>query len=234
MLKFTSHLIRSFILLILACTFCYFFLDRPVAKLMYTLNHFFIAGPTLDNASLMSDLTAVAYLIIMLLMIWYAFERIYKNKNTRLMRCICLISLSVGIAFFVKTNLQFFFGRIGPRYSDTAKLVFSRNDALYGFHFFQGGGGSFPSGHMCVFTSALLIPCYFYPKLKWFFYALLGLLAFLLIFCNYHFLSDVIAGTYLGAFIASTLVRLNNLNGPRSDQAALVFGTDAPQNPASK
>jgi membrane-associated phospholipid phosphatase len=229
MLKFTTHLIRSFSLLIVSCIFCYFFLDKPIARLMYQVNHIFIAGPALDNASLMTNITAVAYLIIVLLMMWYAFERIYRNKNTRLMRCVCLSSLGVGIAFFVKTNLQFLFGRIGPRYDDTSALVFSRNDALYGFHFFQGGG-SFPSGHMCVFTAALIIPCYFYPKLKWVFYTLLGLLGFVLIFCNYHFLSDVIAGTYLGAFIGITLLRLNNLNASRSDRAETVFATTDLQN----
>ena len=215
MLKFTSHLIRSFLLLVVACIVCYFFVDRPVAILMYRINHFFIAGQALDNASLMGDLTAVAYLFIIFFMVWYAYERVYKNKNTPFIRCIGLMTLAVGVAFFVKTNLQFFFGRLGPRYSDNQSLLFSRHDSLYGFHLFQGGG-SFPSGHMCVFTAALITPCYFYPKFKWIAYTLLGILGFLLIFCNYHFLSDVIAGTYLGAFIAMTLVRLNNLNGPRS------------------
>ena len=199
---------------------------------MYKINHIFIAGPALDNADLMSDLTAVAYLIFIFLMVWYAYERIYKNKNTHLMRCISIVSLAVGIAFFVKTNLQFFFGRMGPRYNDTSTLLFSRKDTLYGFHFFEAG--SFPSGHMCVFTAALVVPCYFYPKFKWIAYTLLGILAFLLVFCNYHFLSDVIAGTYLGAFIAFTLVRLNNLNAPHSALSFPEAATALSQNAPSK
>ncbi len=213
-----------------ACVICYFFVDKPVAMLMYKINAMLLSGPSvLGNANLMSNLTTASYLVIIFFMAWYAYERVFQNKNTQFVRCIGLTSLAAGIAFFVKTNLQFFFGRLGPRYNDTQTLLFSRHDTLYGFHLFQGGG-SFPSGHMCVFTAILITPCYFYPHFKRWAYGMLSLLAFLLIFLNYHFVSDVIAGTYLGAFIAMTLYRLNKLNAPRNGLGALEPAADDPQN----
>ncbi len=228
MLKFTSHLLKSFSAIILLCVLCYFFVDRPVAIFMDQLNSRFVGGSTLDNANLMSILTSLVYLLVTFIMVGYAYERLFKNKNTQFVRCLGLSSLATCIAYFVKTNLQFFFGRMSPRYDNSHALLFTRHDGLYGFHFFSGG--SFPSGHMSVFTAALLIPCFFYPKLKWLIYPALFVLAFLMIFCNYHFLSDVIAGTYLGAFIAVTLYRLDRLDGPHNDQAPPAKAKVVPQN----
>ncbi len=229
MLQLTSHLLKRFLWVTAACIFCYFFVDKPIAIFMYKINNFFYGGSTLGNANLMSNLTTASYLIIILFMAWYAYERVFQNKNTRFVRCIGITTIAAGTAFFIKTNLQFFFGRIGPRYNDNQSLLFSRHDTLYGFHLFQGGG-SFPSGHMCVFTAMLLTPCYFYPHLRKLAYTLLGILAFLLIFGNYHFVSDVISGTYLGAFIAMTLYQLNKLNAPRSGRDAPAAAIDLNQN----
>jgi membrane-associated phospholipid phosphatase len=110
-----------------------------------------------------------------------------------------LLSVSVSVAFFIKTSLQFLFGRYAPRYFDSHVLMFVSDPDRYGFHWLHGGG--FPSGHMCVFSAALTSVCLYYPAYRWIAGALLAILGGCLIVANYHFLSDVIAGAYLGVSI---------------------------------
>jgi membrane-associated phospholipid phosphatase len=205
-----NALIRSFVIVVILCVICYFWVDKPVAFLMYRL-HGSGTGP-LGSAFLATMLTDIVYFIAIGAMGWYAYEELAIRKDNRFVRCVGLTSLSIPITYFIKTNLQYLLGRLGPRYYDSPVLLFSRKDTLYGFQFFTPG--SFPSGHMCVFSAALMIPCYFYPKFKKFAVVLLGILGFLLLFENYHFLSDVIAGTYLGVLIAMGMFRLNLLGAP--------------------
>ncbi len=160
-------------------------------------------------------------------MAWYAYERVILKKNSKRIECLGLTVLAFPISFFIKSNLQLFFGRISPRYYENTQLLFVKNPHLYGFHLFQGG--SFPSGHMCVFTPALLIISYFYPKLKPWCYALLAILAFLLLFYNYHFLSDVISGIYIGTLIAFTMIRINEERVPTNGLYPLQEQATPPQ-----
>lgn len=189
---------QSIIILIL-CIISYKWLDRPIALFMLNLH------PTTESGyyNLTDELTTLAYLMILIIMIFYAYLKIAKNANSRLVNAAGGLSLVVPIAFFIKTQLQFFFGRIPPRYADNSVLLFVRRPDLYGFHLMRGG--SFPSGHMCVFTATLLVLCFYYPKAKSISILALCVLAFLLLFYNYHFLSDLIAGTYLGYVIARIL-----------------------------
>lgn len=186
-------------IVLLLCFISYRWLDRPLAVLMLHLHY---AGE-LGSYGLTNKLTAFAYFCVLLTMIFYVYMRIFRHVSTHLVATAGSISLAAPIAFFVKTQLQYFFGRISPRYDNSEALLFLKHPNLYGFHLL--GGGSFPSGHMCVFTAVFLMISFYYPKLKPLCVLALFILAFLLLFYNYHFLSDVIAGTYLGYFIAKVI-----------------------------
>ena len=71
------------------------------------------------------------------------------------------------------------------------------------FYWFQShdGYGCFPSGHMTVFTALLMLLGGLYPRLRWLWILALCALALALIATDYHFLSDVIAGAYLGMIV---------------------------------
>jgi membrane-associated phospholipid phosphatase len=58
---------------------------------------------------------------------------------------------------------------------------------------------SFPSGHTTIITAAATVLWVVCPELKVAWAALVGVVVVGLIAGNYHFVSDVIAGLYLGA-----------------------------------
>ena len=216
-----KKLSTQFILVVAFCVLSYFWLDRSLALLMSQLH------PTgkLGHSGLTNQLTALAYFAVLIVMAFYAYMRIAKGKFSRLVAAAGGISLAVPIAFFVKTELQYLFGRIAPRYGDSPTLLFVRRTDLYGLHPFVSG--SFPSGHMCVFTAALLMISFYYPKFKPYAIAALSILAGLLLLYNYHFVSDIIAGTYVGFLIAWAIHALQELEVEHPSAPSLVVDQEA-------
>ncbi len=96
-------------------------------------------------------------------------------------------------SYVVKTLFKFVFGRINTR-------EWLMHPGSYGFHWFGGVRpyDGFPSGHMVVFTALAATLWRFYPRYRVTYSVLTIVLALLLIATDYHFLSDVIAGAYLG------------------------------------
>ncbi len=116
-----------------------------------------------------------------------------QNKHTRFF---LLVANTIPLTFFLKSALKFLFGRITTR-------LWLRHPHLQEFHWFHGIGNytGFPSGHMAVFTALALALAKFYPAHKSLYLGFLGALALALIVTNYHFISDIIAGAYLGLLI---------------------------------
>jgi membrane-associated phospholipid phosphatase len=76
-------------------------------------------------------------------------------------------------------------------------------DGVFGFFPFHGGQNwaSFPSGHTAVITAVATILWVALPKMKVAWAAVVAVVTVGLIAGNYHFVSDVIAGLYLGVGI---------------------------------
>jgi len=112
------------------------------------------------------------------------------NRQTRFAQ---LCGVSIPLAYVVKTLLQSAFGRVNPK-------VWLYNHELAGIHWFPAlaQGYGFPSGHMTVFSALAVVCCYIYPRYKSLYLATLVLLGVALVVTNYHFISDVIFGAYLG------------------------------------
>jgi membrane-associated phospholipid phosphatase len=69
----------------------------------------------------------------------------------------------------------------------------------HAFNFLKGSGdSSFPSGHMVLAGAFAGVFMRSYSASIWPLSALLGLAAGLLIIGDWHFLSDVVAGTFVG------------------------------------
>lgn len=100
------------------------------------------------------------------------------------------------LSFFLKTLLKLVFGRIETR-------IWLTDNSLDGMHWFAGGDGfdGFPSGHMLVFSTLFLGLWKFYPRYRSAYLTVWLALGSALILTNYHFLSDVIAGGYLGCLL---------------------------------
>jgi membrane-associated phospholipid phosphatase len=108
---------------------------------------------------------------------------------------------AIPFAYVFKWILKPVFGRTNTR-------VWLADRMEDGFHWFQGGGdcSGFPSGHMTVFAAFFTAVWIFYPRYRRVCTGLTLLLAAALIATGYHFLSDVIAGAYLG-LLAACLIR---------------------------
>ena len=115
------------------------------------------------------------------------------NKQTRFSQ---LAGSVVPLAYFLKWPFKYVFGRTNTR-------VWLANQVSDGFHWFHGGGdySGFPSGHMAVFAAFFAAIWLFYPRYRSLSIGLVLVLAVALVATDYHFLSDVIAGSYLGLVV---------------------------------
>jgi membrane-associated phospholipid phosphatase len=120
-----------------------------------------------------------------------------------------LAAWSVPLAFVLKTLLKQLFGRMNTRF-----WLFHQGGRE--FHWFRGeeNYSGFPSGHMAVFTAFLASAWLFYPRQRPVWLGLMLLLGVALIVTDYHFLSDVLAGAYLGLMVTIGVARVVGL-GPR-------------------
>ena len=124
-----------------------------------------------------------------------------------LVRC----GLSLLAAAAIKDQLKFLFGRTWPETWINNNPSFIK-DGVFGFFPLHGGPGwaAFPSGHMSAITSVLAVLWVKWPQLRWL-WALLWLdVAVGLIGADYHWLSDIVAGSFLGAAVGVVAARLRS------------------------
>lgn len=107
-----------------------------------------------------------------------------------------IIGTTAPFSFVLKDVAKHLVGRTNTR-------LWLTNPEQYGFHWFHGGGNfsSFPSGHMAVFTALMIGISRFYPRFGPVGLGFLLCLALALIATEHHFLSDVVAGAYLGFIV---------------------------------
>ena len=137
---------------------------------------------------ILPDIVAVGTILMWLIY----FYRLHKKLNDAKTHFLLLAAVTLPVSYILKTYFQFMFGRTTVR----SWLLSHKPLRFEWFHGF--GGASFPSGHMTVFAAfgaALLI---YFPKLRKPVIIFLIVLGVALIGTDYHFLSDVIAGAYLG------------------------------------
>lgn len=122
-----------------------------------------------------------------------------KHMGTRLVCCLQVIGTAVPFGYTAKDLLKAVFGRVNTRY-------WMHHPHHVEFHWLHASDQffGFPSGHMTVFSAFAFTLMHYYPRLRPWGWAVVLSLAAALIFSEYHFLGDVIAGTYIGylAFVA--------------------------------
>ena len=113
-----------------------------------------------------------------------------------------MVGTVIPVTFVLKEVLKWIFGRTNPR-------VWLSHPSQGDFHWFAGGGGfeSFPSGHMLVFTPLFMALWQFLPRYRVLSGIAWSCLAAALVFTEYHYLGDVIAGAWLGAVTYAVLGR---------------------------
>jgi membrane-associated phospholipid phosphatase len=183
----------ALLLTALAVVVCYLWFDRPLALLAHAHNAQREAFASLTHIpDLLNPLSVIAFVLFG---VWALSGRPMAKSLT----AGALASVSLIVAEATKMQLKFAFGRYWPDTWVQNNPSFI-HDGAYGFNPFHGGAGyaSFPSGHTAVTCAVISVVWIMYPKLR-----LPGALIVLavavgLIGANYHFLSDVIAGGFVG------------------------------------
>lgn len=181
--------IKVFLIISLVTVVTIKYLDAEIAiRLMYFLQNV----QTLNKVTEKIPDLLLHFVIIATVLMWAMYlYRIKKNKFDMGTRFLQLAAIVLPIAYLIKTLLKFVFGRTSPR----DWLI---HDQPLTFHWFKFLSSSFPSGHMVVFAALGTAIIIYYPRYRGLVLIFLILLGLALVGTDYHFLSDVIAGTYLG------------------------------------
>ena len=133
----------------------------------------------------------------------------------RWQKVLLVACLSLIVADDFRISLSDVFGRYWPETwtHDNPSLI---GTGTYGFHPFQRGDdiGSFPSGHACRVLGFAAVWMIAMPRRRVVQIAVIVLcvpMLVSLVAMNYHFVSDVIAGSVLGALIATYAAHLAQL-----------------------
>jgi membrane-associated phospholipid phosphatase len=171
----------------------YVWLDRPIAHLAHDeLQHFHL----FEKLTLIPDaLTPLAVVAFMAL----GLRGLSGHKLSRFQTVMLLSGLSLAVAVVVKDQLKLAFGRPWPETWVLNNPSFIR-DGLYEFQPFHGGPGyaAFPSGHMTMTCTVMTVLWICYPAYRPVYAVCMAAVAVGLVGANFHFLSDVIAGGFLG------------------------------------
>ena len=188
---------------------CYFWIDRSVAFFVYrhhinTIRVFrwlTYPPPEVQNWSA---------LVLAILMVRRAWGPFLHWQKVLLVACLSLI-----IADDFRISLGDVCGRYWPETwtHDNPSLI---GTGTYGFHPFQRGDdiGSFPSGHACRilgFATVWLIAMPNNRTIQVVVILLCAPMLLSLVAMNYHFVSDVIAGSVLGGIVATYAAYLGRL-----------------------
>jgi membrane-associated phospholipid phosphatase len=175
---------------------CYFFVDRPVA--------YFVHDRGVSSYPVLKWLTypppvlqAWAPAVLVALVVrraWGPFRHWEK----------ALLAAAVGIVLAdqFRESLAYLFGRYWPETwtDDNPSLI---GDDAYGFHPFHGGSWyrSFPSGHMTRTVALAAVVWIAFPRWRW--ACVLGTIveAVGLIGMDYHFVGDVVGGSFVGGTV---------------------------------
>jgi membrane-associated phospholipid phosphatase len=154
------------------------------------------------GTSRIPDLLLPVVLVLSGVMWAMYLRRVRRGSHDDKDRFFLLSGTALPVAYVAKFMLKHLFGRMNTR-------VWLENPVDRSFHWFHGGGeySSFPSGHMAVFTTLAAACWLFFPKYRATCLSAIVGLGVALIATDYHFLSDVIAGGYLGLLVLAVTDR---------------------------
>ena len=172
---------------------CMRFVDLPLAA--WISGHLRTYGLDEDNPKV-PDLLLITVTIMTSLSWIVYFSLVRRNIHDRRTVVCQVMGTVLPLSFALKTVLKWLFGRTETR-------AWLADPGMPGFHWFAGKEGlsGFPSGHMLVYTPLFLALWHFYPRYRSYYGLAWFGLGVALIATQYHFLSDVIAGAYIGALL---------------------------------
>lgn len=196
--------LRSAALCVVLVVLSILFLDRPISAFV----HAEIGRPhpvLFAMQSIPEWLVPVAAAFLVVL----GLKALFRPPLSRIERVLLAAALSLAVAQFIGNELKILFGRTWPETFVANNPSFIDN-GIYGFFWFHGGAGwaSFPSGHTTAISSIAAAVAFADPRLR--LPCALAVLVVVvgLIGLDFHFLSDIIAGGFLGTAVAATVTGL--------------------------
>lgn len=160
-------------------------MDVPIALHFWKVGRFLSPLSEAFGASVILSLEAAAALGLIL-------ARVVRGHLSRFGEALAIACLASICTYGINGEvLKPFFGVPMP-----ADVI---GGARHAFNFLMGSGNSsFPSGHMVLAGAFAGVFMRLHRSSVWLLFALLALAAGLLVVGDWHFLSDVIAGTFVG------------------------------------
>ena len=195
-----ARLLRGSLASLLICTAliatCYFFVDRPVAS--------FVHQHKLSSYAKLKWLTypppivqAWTPLVLVMFVVRRAWGPFRRWELVMLTACVSMV-----LANQFRESLSYVFGRYWPETWIDNNPSFIQ-DGAYGFHPFRTGSayGSFPSGHMARVLGFVAVVWIAFPRWRWACVLVSLATAAGLLGMNYHFVGDVVAGSFVGGIV---------------------------------
>lgn len=183
----------GFVMALAAITVSYIWLDIPLAQWAHA--HHLRDYTWLRTVQRLPNLfPAIAFVSIIGLTL-----RSYRSKLGYHAQALLSTSLAFVVCYFLTKILKIIFARTWPAtWVDNNPSLLS--DGVYGFFWFRDDRAyqSFPSGHTSAIFVVSLMLIYYYPRARWLAAIACAMVITGLIGNYYHFLSDIIAGAYLG------------------------------------
>ncbi len=183
----------SFLLTVIAVAMSYEWLDRSLAL---------FAHSELRQIAIFARLTLLPEpltLLAILALLTLGLRGLTGRSLSKFQTAILLCSVSLIVAGTIKNQLKIVFGRTWPETWINGNPSFI-HDGIYGFNPFHAGTAfeSFPSGHTTAICAVISVLWISYPRWRVVYVLCVAAVAIGLLGANYHFLSDVIAGGFVG------------------------------------
>jgi membrane-associated phospholipid phosphatase len=178
----------------LAVTSAYQWVDRPTAFFAHDhLRQFKFFGEVPKVSEFLFSCSVLVFLFV-------GIRTLLGRPLSKWHTIPLLCSLSLVVSETIKNELKYVFGRTWPDTwtHNNPSLI---HDGVYGFNPFHYGDafGSFPSGHTAAICAVMSVLSVSYPKFRALWLLAVVAVAVGLVGANYHFVSDIIAGGFIGA-----------------------------------
>jgi membrane-associated phospholipid phosphatase len=182
----------GFLATLLMVAVSYQWLDRPIS--LFAHEH-------LRRVDLFEKLTLIPDAmgpVAVVVFLGLALRGLTGRPLSRFQTVTLLSAVSLAVALAIKDQLKIAFSRPWPESWMHYNNSFIR-DGLYGFFPFHGADyAAFPSGHMTAICTVMTVFWLCYPRFRALYALCMAAVAIGLVGANFHFLSDMIAGAFLG------------------------------------
>jgi membrane-associated phospholipid phosphatase len=183
----------------------YLWLDQPIALFV----HRNIADKTIFVW--LQRLPVAFFLLTLLVLAWCALWTLIDRPFSQIQSVAFACGISFIAANFINNQLKYAFGRTWPNTWIENNPSFIQN-GTFGFDPFHGGPGfaSFPSGHVAAVCAVMTVLWWSYPSLRPIYVACVAVVAIGLIGANYHFVSDILGGIFVGSSVGYITTKMSS------------------------